>query len=219
MNIIGQIKGLVFDMDGTLLDNIKYHKEAWLTFLKKHNVPIDAQTLMAQNHGTIEEMIVLFFGKDLSVEKIKELGEEKESLYRDICKPHVKEIDGLTDFLKQAKSKGLKIGLSTMGTIKNIDFVIDTLHIREYFDAIVGGDDVTKGKPDPEIFIRTAEKLGLSPKDCIAFEDSTSGIKSATSAGFKVVGITTNHVKEDLLNAGCYNTINDYKDGMRIQLL
>lgn len=207
-----QIKGLIFDMDGTLLDNIKYHKEAWLTFLNKYNIPMDAETLMAQNHGTIEEMIVLFFGKDLSKERIKVLGEEKESIYRSICKPYVKEINGLTDLLKKAKSENLKIGLSTMGTIKNIDFIIDTLHIREYFDAIIGGDDVQKGKPDPEIFIKTIQKLNLSPQNCIVFEDSTGGVKSAVAAGCQVIGITTSQTCEDLLQAGCYKVITNYND-------
>ena len=99
-----------------------------------------------------------------------------------------------------------------MGTIKNIDFIIDTLHIREYFDAIIGGDDVQKGKPDPEIFIKTIQKLNLSPQNCIVFEDSTGGVKSAVAAGCQVIGITTSQTCEDLLQAGCYKVITNYND-------
>ncbi len=204
------VKALLFDMDGTIVDNISYHHDAWITFLGRHHVPLQPDQFHAQNHGTIEEMISRFFGNDLPGEKIRELGAEKEQTYRDLYRESVKEVNGLTALLEWASAKGLKIGLSTMGNTENIDFILDNLSIRSYFDAIVGGDQVSKGKPDPEIFIRTLENLDVLPGEAVVFEDSQGGITAAESAGAKIIGLSTTHTAEELMTWGASVCLPDF---------
>lgn len=203
-------KAVIFDMDGTLVDNIPYHEKSWILFLKEHGIDISPKSFLAQNHGTLDEMIIRFFGNDLSEERIYELGIEKEQAYQKLYKEHVKEVDGLTPFLQKLNKNRVKTALATMGIPSSIDFILDTLNIKNYFNEITGGIEVQKGKPDPEIFLRTLEKLQLHPKESIVIEDSIGGIRAAKAAGIKVAGITTTHSEEELMDHGCSFVIHNY---------
>lgn len=212
MKIELNVKAVIFDMDGTLVDNIPYHEKSWISFLNDNNIEMSPENFSAQNHGTIDEMITRFFGNDLSPENLKILGQKKEQTYRDLYKNDLKEISELTTFLKNLKNKNIKTGLATMGDLPNIDFILDGLQIRSYFDEITGGHEVSKGKPHPEIFLTSLKKLNVKPEDCIVLEDSLGGIKSALDTGLKVIGITTSHSKNQLLSFGCFEVIDTYED-------
>lgn len=203
-------KAIIFDMDGTLVDNIRYHEDSWIVFLKEYGIDIDVETFAPQNHGTLDEMIIRFFGNDLSKERLYELGIKKEEAYQNLYRPNIKEVNGLTPFLQKLNQNNIKIGLATMGIPRSIDFILNGLNIKNYFHQITGGLEVIKGKPNPEIFSKTLEKLQIDGKDAIAVEDSMGGIKAAKDAGLKVVGITTTHSAEELLDNGCFQVINDY---------
>ncbi len=203
-------KAIIFDMDGTLVNNIPYHEESWIVFLKEYGIMIEPENFAAQNHGTLDEMIIRFFGNDLSKERIHELGLAKENAYQNLYQPHIKEVNGLTPFLQKLKQNSIKIGLATMGIPASIDFILGGLNIKNYFDEITGGIEVLKGKPNPDIFLKTVEKLQVDGKDTLAVEDSMGGIKSAKDAGLKVVGITTTHSEEELMDNGCTFVIHDY---------
>lgn len=204
------IKAIIFDMDGTLVDNIPYHKQAWILFLQKYGFKMDTNSFNAQNHGTIDEMIVRFFGKNLSEKTIKELGKEKEKTYRSLYKPYIKEVTGLKFFLQDLEKKQIKIMLATMGDKDNINFILESLNIMSSFSSITGGNEITKGKPDPEIYNSVLSKNNLKNNECIAIEDSIGGIQSALDAGLQVIGITTTHTKSELIDAGCYKVIDDF---------
>jgi HAD superfamily hydrolase (TIGR01509 family) len=150
------------------------------------------------------------FGDDLEPAHFQSLCYEKEALYRSMYQPHLKEIDGAVAFLKVLKSKQIKTALATMGNQLNIDFSLDGLGIRHCFDVVCGGDDVKKGKPHPEIFHLAAERLQLNSENCIVVEDSAGGIAAGLNAGMKVVGITTTHSRQDLLQMGCHQVIDNY---------
>ncbi len=193
-----QAKALIFDMDGTLIDNMEYHRLSFFEFLKCHGISITEAEYEHKNKGTITEIIPRFFGDGLSPEQILELGEEKEALYREMYAPHLQPIDGLTEFLEKAKRLNLKVALATMGDQQNIRFTLEGLQIQHFFDATVGGEEVTYGKPDPEVFLKAADKLAVSPQSCIAFEDSVSGITAALAAHMPVVGVASTHSPEEL---------------------
>jgi beta-phosphoglucomutase-like phosphatase (HAD superfamily) len=206
------IKAILFDMDGTLVDNIPFHQEAWLRFLGNHGIHLRPDDFHAQNHGTLPEMIRRFFPHVESREKQIELGEEKEATYRRIYRPYLKEVDGLTLFLKFLNFQKISCHLSTMGDQNNIDFTLKGLGISEHFETITGGHEVFKGKPDPEIFQKSLEKAGVKSEEALAFEDSGGGVRSAKAAGLKVIGIATTHTKKELIEMGCESAFSDFHE-------
>jgi HAD superfamily hydrolase (TIGR01509 family) len=212
MSISNSIKAIIFDMDGTLVNSIPFHKESWLIFLKNHNMDLRPEEFQSRNRGNIVEMMRQFFGEDTTEETIRILGDEKERLYQDLYREHIKEIEGLTQFLGKITNQGIKTALATMGDTRNIDFILDNLNIRSYFHTITGGHEITRGKPDPEIYELCLKKLNLERKDCIVIEDSPVGIISAKRAGLKVIGITTSCSSEELKDQGCFHTIPDYRN-------
>lgn len=212
MNLIP--KAVIFDMDGTLVDSVPFHKKAWLTFLRNHEINLDDESFQAQNHGTIEEMMFRFFGPSLSNTQLIIFSEEKERTFREMYRHQIREVDGLTDYLESILLQKLRIGLATMGDQNNIDFTLDSLGIRRFFHSTTGGHEVGKGKPDPEIYELALTKIGVKAKDCLAFEDSIGGVRSAISAGIEVIGITTTHTHEELLDFGCIQVIDSFKELM-----
>jgi beta-phosphoglucomutase len=212
MNKLIKVKAIIFDMDGTLVDNMPFHMEAWLLFLKQHDILLKPEEFHAQNRGNIDEITRRFFGQNMPDEKVKELGQEKERIYRRLYRNHIKEIKGLTDFLIKLKEQGIQAALATMGDMPNIDFILDELGIRRFFCSITGGHEIVRGKPDPQIFELVLKKLNLINKECLVIEDSLGGIKSALNAGIEVIGITSSHSAEELMRNGCFCTISDFTD-------
>lgn len=210
--ITNQFKAVIFDMDGTLVNNMNFHQQAWIDFLKTYNVSITEEEFHEKNHGTITEVVPRFFSKKLSFEEIIRLGQEKEQLYRDLYRPYLKPIDGLLDFLAKLKKANTRIGLATAGDIPNIDFTIDGLGIRHYFSAITGSEEVKRGKPDPEVYLLTASKMNIDPANCLVVEDTISGIKAGLAAGMQVMAVTTT-VKTDVLTQyKLYRIVDDYTE-------
>lgn len=181
----------IFDMDGTMIDNIQFHLQAWQDFLSSQGIAITAAELDRQNHGTIGEVLRRICGEHLSDAEVLELGERKEARYRELYRPHLKLVAGLNSFLDEAQRLDIPMALATSGAVPNIDFVMDGLGIRSYFQTWVGGDDVTFGKPHPETFLKAAQRLNRSPEQCLVFEDTLSGIAAAEQAGMKAIAITT----------------------------
>ena len=177
----------LFDMDGTIVDNMDYHLIAWREFLKSHGVEMSDEELHYKMRGTIEEGVRRNLGEHLSDEEVAALGFQKEQMYRDLYAPHLRLIDGLENFLQTAKKEGIKIALVTAANRHNVDFTLDGLNIRHYFDTIVTGDDVKNGKPDPEGFLIAAERFGAEPSECIVFEDSIHGVRAADAAEMRTI--------------------------------
>lgn len=205
-------KAIIFDMDGTLVDNIPFHRDAWLQFLQQHGIHLNASQFHAQNHGNIDEMMRRFFPQIEDPYQLYELGQEKERTYRELYRPHIREVHGLSLFLQEMKANGIIGLLATMGDPPNIDFTLDSLGIRSYFSFTTGGHEVAKGKPDPEIFLLSIQKGGLRPEECLVIEDSQGGILAAKRAGIPVVGISTSESKETLLSLGCEWVMADFEE-------
>lgn len=130
--------------------------------------------------------------------RLKALLKEKEGLYRELYAPYLQPVNGLENFLTELKSAGVKMAMATSATVEDINFILNKVPIRDDFDEIVNSTMVSKPKPNPQIFLKAAEKLNREPANCVVFEDSLAGIKAANAAGMKVVGITTGHPAADL---------------------
>jgi len=184
-------KAYIFDMDGVIVDNIEYHIKALKQFLARFGKEVDDEYFQKHLNGRTMQEVVLSLKPEASHDEILELTEEKESLYREIYGKNLAPTSGLISFLEEAKHAGIKMAVATSAITSNVEFTLDGLHIRKYFDAIIDSTMVTKGKPDPEIYIKAAETLSCEPNDCLVFEDALAGIESAHNAGIDVVGLAT----------------------------
>jgi HAD superfamily hydrolase (TIGR01509 family) len=192
-------RAVLFDMDGVVIDNLPYHVDAWLLYCERHGIPLTREIFYKDLNGlNSKDTFEWLLKREISKEEIIEMEEEKEEIYRGFYRPFLSPAPGLIDFLALLKSNGIKTALGTSAGPGNIDFILDGLGIRAEFDAVIGGAEVTKGKPDPEIYVRAAGLVHASPEDCWVIEDSLQGIEAGLSAGMKVVGMTTSHSSEEL---------------------
>ena len=182
----------IFDIDGTLVDSMAAHTQAWGEFLEQNGARLESQDARRSLVGrTTREILVQVFGDRLSEDEIEELTEQKESLYRQLYLPALKPLPGLLDFLEQSRQLGIPMGVASSAHRANIDYTLDGLGIRDYFREITGEEQVKHPKPHPEIYQITAARLGVPPQRCLVFEDSTVGIRAALGAGMQVIGVAT----------------------------
>lgn len=192
-------RAFIFDMDGTLVDNMHVHTAAWGVMLKENNIEMNAHDFLVKTAGkTNREIMPLVFG-EISDERLAELAERKESLYRETFLPVRKTVDGVIEFLEAAQSLGIKMAVATAAPVANMEFILDGLDLRKYFGAITTAADVKNGKPDPEVFLVSAEKLMIEPKNSIVFEDAIGGFEAAHRAKMQSIGIATVNSIEDIL--------------------
>lgn len=208
----------IFDMDGTLVDNNPYHFKAWKELFEQYNRVEVTTDLFNEKISGVPGMVIMrnFFGDDYDEEQMKAMFQEKTVRYRDIYMPSMAPINGLERLLQELKNSGVKLAVASSATTSNIDFVLNNLSLKSMFDTIVDGPRVSKPKPNPQIFLKAADDLGVNPEHCIVFEDSLSGIKAANAAGMKVIGITTSHTADELHPVDM--VINDYADVNEHQL-
>jgi beta-phosphoglucomutase family hydrolase len=206
-------KAFLFDLNGTMIDDMHYHVKAWHRIFNDLGASISMERMKEEcygkNHEVIERILPGRFNED---EKTK-MSFAKETAYQKAFRPHLKLIDGLDVFLEKAFQQNIQMAIGSAAIMFNIDFVLDGLNIRKYFSAIVSADDVTRSKPDPETYLKCAEALNVSPKDCIVFEDAPKGVESASKAGMRSVVLTILHEQHEFDQ---YKNIvgfsRDYKD-------
>ncbi|MFZ6025543.1 MAG: HAD family hydrolase [Bacteroidota bacterium] len=192
-------KGFLFDLNGTMIDDMQYHKQVWYDILTKElGADLSWEQVASHMYGKNVELLIRIFGPDhFTMEEMDRLSVEKEKKYQELYKPQLKGLPGLETFLEKAKQKEIKMGIGSAAILFNIDFAIDGLNIRHYFDSIVGAENVKDSKPDPETYLKGAKELNLNPSDCIVFEDAPKGVEAALNAGMKAVVLTTMHIAEE----------------------
>ncbi|WP_026309493.1 HAD family hydrolase [Niabella aurantiaca] len=192
-------KAFIFDLNGTIIDDMAFHAEAWFRILNEElNAGLSRAVVSSHMYGKNSEVLDRIFGSSKFTEAEKEaLSFRKEQIYQEAYLPHLRLVPGLDDFLKKAASKNIPMAIGTAAIPFNVDFVVDRLHIRRYFQAVVTADDVSKSKPDPETFLTCARLLDTAPSDCLVFEDVPKGAEAAANAGMDTVIITTGHGPEE----------------------
>jgi beta-phosphoglucomutase family hydrolase len=197
-----KVNAAIFDLDGTLIDNNTYHLQSWLQYLKDKNREMTEEEYKANVNGrTNKDVIEYIYQRKMDDKEAMKYAHEKEAIYRELYAPYIKPVPGLLQLLEKLRSLSIPMAIATSGIQVNIDFLFEHIPIRSYFDVIVNSAHIYKGKPDPEIYIKTAELLKVSPAECLVFEDAVVGINSAKAAGMKVVGVLTTHQAEELSGA------------------
>ena len=188
-----QFKAAIFDLDGVIVDTAKFHFLAWkrlaselgFEFTEKDNERQKGVSRMQ----SLEILLEVGGFSDLSEEKKQEMTTKKNQWYKEYLyeMTPAELLPGAEEFLKYLRLKGIKISLASAS--KNAPIILEKLNITNLFDAIVDGNSVSKAKPDPEVFLKAAEKLGIDPSECFVFEDAQAGVEGAKNAGMRVVGI------------------------------
>ncbi|MBK6933282.1 MAG: HAD family phosphatase [Saprospirales bacterium] len=191
------IQGFIFDMDGTMVDNMMVHHRAWQRKLARLGLHLSLEAVKESIHGINEEIVERLFGNRFSPAERRQVAAEKEAEYRAIFLPDLKLVNGLGAFLRDAHAQGIPMGIGTAAPPENVQFVLDHLQLHELFGAVIDARMVQKGKPDPEVFLYVARQLGLPPQNCLVFEDSPTGAEAARRAGMPAVILTTTHRPEE----------------------
>lgn len=194
-------KAFIFDLNGTMIDDMDFHIRAWQWVLKEATGnDLGYTRLKNEMYGKNEELLDRLFGAGRFREaEVRQLVGEKEKRYRESFLPHLGLVAGLDAFLNQAHTAGIPMAIGSAAIRANIDFVVDNLGIRHLFQAIVAAEDVAQSKPHPETFLQAAALLALPPQQCIVFEDAPKGVEAAARAGIQAFVLTTLHGQEEFV--------------------
>ena len=197
--------GVIFDWDGVIIDSHNQHELSWQRLAKEYNKDLP-NNFFKETFGMRNESIIpKFFNNWIDTNNNKEvkiLADRKEEIYRQIITQNgITPLEGVKELLASLKSQKIHCSIGSSTPIKNIETVINIIGLSNYFDAITAAEDVSNGKPDPEVFLKASKKIGIPPENCIVFEDAHVGIQAAIAAGMKVVAVATTHGIDQLSKA------------------
>ncbi|AWW30726.1 HAD family phosphatase [Echinicola strongylocentroti] len=202
---------VIFDMDGVICHTNPFHSQAFDRFFEKRGMKASKEEYADHMYGKPNSYIFSYFLKrEVTPEELVELENEKEGLFREIYSSQVTPVPGYMEFLASLKEQGFRTGVGTSAPRANMDLIIDTLGIRNNMESLMASEDVTTHKPEPEVYLKSADNLSTKPANCVVFEDSYSGVSAGINAGMKVVGVLTSHTKEELPPCDIY--IKDYNE-------
>lgn len=190
--------GVIFDLDGVIVDSNPTHTVALRQFCAQHGHQLSDEELKAKIYGRAnKDWLPDIFGDRMTASEYKQLAEEKEALFRQLFAPIIKPLNGLVAFLERLAQQHIPRAVASSAPPENVDYVLEKTGTKKYFEIILNENSIRKGKPDPEIYLKTARLLQLPPAQCAVFEDAWSGIRAARAAGCKVIGVTTTHTREE----------------------
>ena len=206
-----KLNGVIFDMDGTLVDNLAYHFLAFEEYAKREGFTLLEPVSLKINGMHSNDIFPLLLGDEVVAKYgLDRLNREKEEVYRDMYRSKIAPIAGLMELLQTAKKAGVKCAIGSSGCRENVEMIVEGLGIADLIDASISGSDVTHGKPHPEIFIKAYEALGLKAEECVVVEDAVNGIVAGVAAGCKCIAVTTTASAEILSEAGASMCFADY---------
>jgi beta-phosphoglucomutase len=181
---------VLWDLDGTLVDSEEYHWIAWRDTMAAEGVTITHDQFLETFGWRNDAIIPRLLGRDVSPEHIAQIGEAKEESYRALVRSRgLAPLPGVADWIERLKREGWRQAIASSAPRKNIDTVLEVLGMENEFQAIVSAEDVERGKPDPQVFLVAARRLGVKPARCIVVEDAAAGIEAARRAGMRSIGI------------------------------
>jgi beta-phosphoglucomutase len=192
--------GVIFDMDGVLVDTGWAHRQAWLDLAEKEGLEISDE-FFRRTFGMQNAAILPMLRPDISPQELERLSDWKEQRYRDLMKEHLSLAPGAEALLRDLKRHGFRLAIGSSAPPENLNLFWDRLGLADWFEARVTKEEIARGKPAPETFLKAAEKIGLAPACCAVVEDAVPGVQAAKAAGMPVVAVTTTRTREDLAQA------------------
>jgi beta-phosphoglucomutase len=196
-HILNAFKGFIFDIDGTIIDSMKIHLKAWQKTLENYGCSLSLKEVGEKAYGINPEIVKRTLGNHLSDQEIEKISNEKEILFRSSFDPEEDVIRGFMEFIAELRKNNLPMVIGSAAPPENIDYFMERLQIRHFFEDFISEDDVTKGKPSPEVFIKAANAIGIDIKECVVFEDSPSGAEASAKAGSKTIAVLSTKSKSD----------------------
>ncbi|HZR57838.1 MAG TPA: HAD family phosphatase [Terriglobales bacterium] len=203
------LEGVIFDMDGVLIDSHPVHRIAWRRFLASVGKNVPDKQLNFILEGRRREEILRYFLGDLPEGTIAEYGQRKEDFFQENFKD-IKLIPGVETFLVELQNAGIKIGIATSASSYRTRRTLQLLNLENKFSTVITGDDVPAGKPDPSVYKLAAGRMNLKPEQLLVLEDAPCGVEAAKAAGIRCIGVTTNGRAESLRRAGAVYVIPDF---------
>ena len=198
-------------MDGTLVDNLAYHFKSFEAYVQREGFTMLEPLSLKINGMHSNDIFPMLLGDEVVAEYgLDRLNREKEEVYREMYRPHIKPIKGVVELMQAAKTAGVKCAIGSSGCRENVEMIIEGLGLADLIDASISGSDVTHGKPHPEIFTKAHEALGLKAEECVVVEDAVNGILAGLAAGCKCIAVTTTASSEVLSEAGASLCFEDY---------
>ncbi|HWY88086.1 MAG TPA: HAD family phosphatase [Gemmataceae bacterium] len=198
------IQAVLWDVDGTLVDTAELHFEAWCALAQELNKPFTRADFAGTFGWRNPEIIPRLFGAHYSADEIAALGNRKEDLYRAEARKGVALLPGVRSLLEGLHQAGVRQAIGSSAPRANIDMILDLTETRAFLPVVVAMEDTERGKPDPEVFLIGARRLGVAPDRCLVLEDAPVGIQAAKAGGMRAVGVTFvgHHSAESLGRAG-----------------
>jgi len=195
--------GVIFDMDGVLVDSYRAHWESWQFMAHELDKGLTEEQFVSTFGRTSREIIAEHWGADcLSADEIADFDRRKEALYRQIVHRNFPAMDGAIELLRDLHAARMRLAVGSSGPPENVALAVERLGAEQYFHALVTGKDVTKGKPDPQVFLIAAKRLGVPPEKCAVVEDAPVGISAANAAKMASIAlVSTGHTPESVSHA------------------
>ena len=205
----------IFDVDGTLVPNLDYHREAWLEYGRRHSLPITSDYYRDRIHSRANSQIVGHLAQDFGWQPPADgsAGDEKEAIYRELYRPHLREVPGATRLIKELRARAVPCAAVSNSPRPNVDMVLGELGLADCFQFVLTADGIARGKPDPAAFLAAAAHLGVPIGRCLVFEDSVSGFQAAERAGARYVAVSAGAEPSALKQAGkAVRSIRDFTE-------
>ena len=188
----GPTRGVVFDLDWTLVDNMELHERAFAVFGQRHRLPaLDPATEVRLRGTRNTDIFPALFARELTRDEVRAYSDEKEALYRELSRGGLVALAGLDRLLRRLESQAIPAVVATSGPAENVEHTLREIGLTTSLRSVVRGDQVARGKPHPDIFLAAAASIGADPRSCLAFEDTPAGVQGAQAAGMTTVAITT----------------------------
>lgn len=215
-----QLRGALWDMDGTLVDTAELHFQAWVQMCHELGRSFDRRDFAATFGKRNVEIMAYLYGDTIDAAEVERVGNRKEELYRQMARKGVSLLPGAGELMEELHKQGFRQGIGSSAPRANLELILELTGIDRFLGAVVSAEDTTRGKPDPQVFLVGAQRLGVEPSKCVVFEDAIAGIQAAKAGGMKAVAVAFvgHHPPLTLLQAGADRVVHTLTDISRAEI-